>query len=232
MAEHNVERSAQPSGIAFAPSPLSCGRTSAAGSLTCGCPARTAGVSTLDLLGDGLTLFTGPEAEPWEALAAASEAARPVAVRSLDQLTARALGIARRGRSSCVPTASRRACGPTPSAEPRAARGRGGAAKAARSQPWRPDPGCRLRCHAYRKATRFPIGPRIGRLPAKQPRGGRGDIRPLEESPDTAGQGGRGTDPAKAAGKCHRNTPPMARPQLSRAQARVKRCGKSAPASR
>ena len=49
---------------------------------------------------------------------------------------------------------------------------------------------------------------------------------------DTAGRGGRGTDPAKAAGKCHRNKPPMARPQLSRAQARVKRCGKSAPASR
>ena len=45
-------------------------------------------------------------------------------------------------------------------------------------------------------------------LPAKQPRGGRGDNRPLEESPDTAGQGGRGTDPAKAAGKCHRNKPP------------------------
>ena len=53
----------------------------------------------------------------------------------------------------------------------------------------------------------------------------------FEESPDTTGQGGRETDPGKPAGKCHRNTPPMARPQLSRAQARVKWCGKSAPAS-
>jgi hypothetical protein len=55
-----------------------------------------------------------------------------------------------------------------------------------------------------KKTTRFPIGPRIRGLPVKQPRGGRGENRPLEESPDTAGQGGRGTDPAKAAGKCHR----------------------------
>jgi hypothetical protein len=45
-------------------------------------------------------------------------------------------------------------------------------------------------------------------LPAEQPRGGRGDNRPLEESPDTAGQGGRVTDPGKPAGQCHRNTPP------------------------
>jgi hypothetical protein len=48
-------------------------------------------------------------------------------------------------------------------------------------------------------------------LPAKQPRGDRGDNRSLEESPDTAGQGGRGTDPGKPAGKCHRNTPPKRR---------------------
>jgi hypothetical protein len=60
-------------------------------------------------------------------------------------------------------------------------------------------------------STESPAAPRIDQLPAKQPRGGRGDNRPLEESPDTAGQGGRGTDPAKAAGKCHRNTPPKRR---------------------
>ncbi len=44
--------------------------------------------------------------------------------------------------------------------------------------------------------------------------------------------GWSGNRPGKPAGKCHRNTPPMARPQLRRAQARVKGCGKSAPASR
>ena len=47
--------------------------------------------------------------------------------------------------------------------------------------------------------------------PAKQPRGGRGENRPLEESPDTKGQGGRDTDPGKPAGKCHRNKPPKRR---------------------
>ena len=52
----------------------------------------------------------------------------------------------------------------------------------------------------------------------------------FEESPDITGQGGREPDPGKPAGKCHRNTPPMARQHVRRAQARVKRCGKSAPA--
>jgi hypothetical protein len=32
----------------------------------------------------------------------------------------------------------------------------------------------------------------------------------FEESPDITGQDGRATDPGKPAGKCHRNTPPMA----------------------
>ena len=44
--------------------------------------------------------------------------------------------------------------------------------------------------------------------------GSRGRVErkpPLEESPDTAGQGGRETDPGKPAGKCHRNTPPKRR---------------------
>jgi hypothetical protein len=63
---------------------------------------------------------------------------------------------------------------------------------------------------------------------AKQPRRER---KPVEESPDIAGRGGRDTDPGKPAGKCHRNTPPMARLHVGLAQARVKWCGKSAPAS-
>jgi hypothetical protein len=47
-------------------------------------------------------------------------------------------------------------------------------------------------------------------LLVKQPRGP--ERKPaFEESPDTAGQGGRGTDPGKPAGKCHRNKPPKRR---------------------
>src|SRR3954454_25009062 len=62
---------------------------------------------------------------------------------------------------------------------------------------------------------------------AKEPRRER---KPVEESPDIAGRGGRDTDPGKPAGKCHRNTPPMARLHVGLAQARGKWCGKSAPA--
>ena len=61
--------------------------------------------------------------------------------------------------------------------------------------------------------------------------GGRPSSRgglPFEESPDITGQGGREPDPGKPAGKCHRkDTADGAR---ERAQARVKWCGKSAPA--
>jgi hypothetical protein len=39
-----------------------------------------------------------------------------------------------------------------------------------------------------------------------------------EESPDITGQGGRGIDPGKPAGKCHRNKPPtLAVPRERRA---------------
>jgi hypothetical protein len=47
-------------------------------------------VSTLDLLGPGLTLFTGPGSAPWEAQAAGGP---PVTVRRLDAVSARAMGI-------------------------------------------------------------------------------------------------------------------------------------------
>jgi putative polyketide hydroxylase len=50
-------------------------------------------VSTLDLLGPGLTLFTGPQPTSWQAAAAAARATPPLTVRSLDAITARAIGI-------------------------------------------------------------------------------------------------------------------------------------------
>ncbi len=49
-------------------------------------------VSTLDLLGPGLTLFTGPASSRW-AQAAPAMYGPPVAVRVLDAITARTLGI-------------------------------------------------------------------------------------------------------------------------------------------
>ena len=88
VAEHNVERSADPNGS----------RRDATRELRVDLGARIphvwmptpAGlVSTLDLLGPGLTLLTGPGG--CEATAIDSPA--PVEVRQLDEMTARALGI-------------------------------------------------------------------------------------------------------------------------------------------
>jgi len=47
------------------------------------------GASTLDLLGDGLTLLTGP----WQAAAPLRRGGPPVAVRRLDAIAARAVGV-------------------------------------------------------------------------------------------------------------------------------------------
>src|SRR5919109_2521581 len=51
-------------------------------------------MSTLDLVGDGLTLFTGPDTEPPAGAAASADGSAPVTVRRLPAVTARALGIA------------------------------------------------------------------------------------------------------------------------------------------
>jgi putative polyketide hydroxylase len=51
------------------------------------------GVSTLDLLGQGLTLFTGPDGTAWRGAAARLTGAAPLHVRVLDAITAAALGV-------------------------------------------------------------------------------------------------------------------------------------------
>jgi hypothetical protein len=53
--------------------------------------------STIDLVGDGLTLFTGPVPNAWVDAAGALQAAVPVTHVGLDELSARALGVVGRG---------------------------------------------------------------------------------------------------------------------------------------
>ena len=64
-------------------------------------------VSTLDLVGDGLTLFTGSDTEPVAVASGSTDGSAPVTVRRLSAVTARALGIAPAGsllvRPSGVP---------------------------------------------------------------------------------------------------------------------------------
>jgi putative polyketide hydroxylase len=57
------------------------------------CPTPTGRVSTLDLLGPGLTLFTGPAGHAWNAAAPTAPSAAPLHVHGLDAITARGLGI-------------------------------------------------------------------------------------------------------------------------------------------
>ena len=146
VAEHNVARSADPEGS----------RRTAGEELRIDLGARIAHhwvgaaderASTLDLPGPGLTLLTGPRDDGWRALAAALPGSPPVALRRLDELTARASGCAARAGCWCAPTpprtpggrAGRRrpsSCGGRPSSAPRpprraAARPGGGVGSAA-----------------------------------------------------------------------------------------------------
>ena len=92
MAAHNVARSADPAGGARGveqelrvdlggahPAPV--------------VPTPNAQVSTLDLLGPGLTLLTGPSGAAWVDAASRLATSAPLAVRHLDAVTARGLGL-------------------------------------------------------------------------------------------------------------------------------------------
>ena len=92
VAEHNVARSADPGGTdREAGHELQADLGGRIGhAWTAGAGDR---VSTLDLLGPGLTLFAGPEPTPWLEAAAAVRGPSPLTVTSLDAITARAIGI-------------------------------------------------------------------------------------------------------------------------------------------
>ncbi|HZB75661.1 MAG TPA: FAD-dependent monooxygenase [Solirubrobacteraceae bacterium] len=89
VAEHNAARSADPQGSLRRPEqelPVDIGGRLAH-------VWERSRVSTLDLLGPGLTLFTGRDGRRWGAAAAQLRTALPLAVRRLSPTTARAVGI-------------------------------------------------------------------------------------------------------------------------------------------
>jgi hypothetical protein len=62
-------------------------------------------LSTLDLLGRGLTLLTGPDSAPWTAATATLDPAVPLDLHTLDHRTAATLGIDRDGALLARPDA-------------------------------------------------------------------------------------------------------------------------------
>ena len=109
VAEHNVRRGADPDGSV----------SGAGDAIAADLGGRMPHVwvlddgvrrSTLDLLGPGLTLFAGRGADRWEAAAEVVGTPPPLAVRRLDPLAARALGVTGRGallvREDGVPVAT------------------------------------------------------------------------------------------------------------------------------
>jgi 2-polyprenyl-6-methoxyphenol hydroxylase-like FAD-dependent oxidoreductase len=90
VAEHNVARSTDPNGsrrpVVDELNVDLGGRVAHAW-----LPSSSGAVSTVDLLGFGWTLFTGPSHARWDAASAMSRV--PVAVRELDAVTARTVGV-------------------------------------------------------------------------------------------------------------------------------------------
>ena len=92
VAEHNTARSADPEGTVQDVAEAT--HADIGGRIAHVWLRSSAGRrSTLDLLGDGLTLFTGPRRAAWEAAAAAVSRPMPLVVYGLDPIVARALGI-------------------------------------------------------------------------------------------------------------------------------------------
>jgi putative polyketide hydroxylase len=77
--------------------------------------------STLDLLGQGLTLLTGPDGAAWPTAAAALDPPFPLTVHALDPATAATLGIHPDGATLVRPDAQPLAHWPTTPADPSAA---------------------------------------------------------------------------------------------------------------
>ena len=90
VAEHNITRSIDPNGsrrpVVDELSVDLGGRIAHAW-----LPAASSRISTLDLLGPGWTLFTGPTRAPWDAAGAWSRV--PLTINALDAVTARTIGV-------------------------------------------------------------------------------------------------------------------------------------------
>ena len=91
LAEHNLLRSADEDGSRRPP--LVETNVDRGGRIAHHWLGPTGGRSTLDLVGPGMTLFTGPDGGSWNRATGAIGAAPPIAVHELDPVSARALGI-------------------------------------------------------------------------------------------------------------------------------------------